>query len=127
MSIGELFKNFIEQIQFFSDEFTWQSIVMIVLACVLLFLAIKKKFEPYLLIPIAIGILLVNLNPSLMKAPSENGTGGLLYYLHEGVALGIFPPLIFLGIGATTDFGPLIANPNSLLLGAAAQIGIFLT
>ena len=137
---------------------SWQNYVMIAISCVLLYLAIKKQYEPLLLLPIAFGMLLVNLYPEIMSPPSvelltqqqadaagfntaghatqivngvtyyENPTyGGLLYYLYQGVKLGIYPPLIFLGIGCMTDFGPLIANPKSLILGAAAQIGIFVT
>ena len=136
----------------------WQNYTMIVISIILMYLAIKKQYEPLLLLPIAFGMLLVNLYPEIMAAPStewlteaqcqaqnvatsghasmvldgvtyyENPTyGGLLYYLYQGVKLGIYPPLIFLGIGCMTDFGPLIANPKSLILGAAAQIGIFLT
>ncbi|MDI7246047.1 MAG: sodium ion-translocating decarboxylase subunit beta [Bacillota bacterium] len=97
-------------------------IVMVVVAGTLFYLAIKKKYEPLLLIPIGFGMLLANLpGAGLMER------GGLLYHLYQGVRLGIYPPLIFLGIGALTDFGPLIANPFSMLLGAAAQIGIFTT
>ena len=93
---------------------------MILVALFLLFLAIKKQYEPYLLIPIAFGMLLANLPlAGLMD------DGGVLNLLYKGVQLGIFPPLIFLGIGAATDFGPLISNPKSLILGAAAQFGIF--
>ena len=134
----------------------WKNAVMIGISCVLLYLAIVKKFEPLLLMPIAFGMLLTNLplggifaepqTEILANAvyhgkagvPIYNGdtligyqyvkqTGGLLYYLYQGVKLGIYPPLIFLGVGAMTDFGPLIANPKSLLLGAAAQLGIFVT
>lgn len=133
--IRELISNFFDQMGFLN--LGWENYVMIALSCVLIFLAIVKGFEPYLLIPIAVGMLLVNLDPTLMAAPVKevgaNGVtevvskGGLLWYLHEGVSLGIFPPLIFLGIGASTDFGPLIANPKSLILGAAAQVGIFIT
>ena len=126
VNFGDLISNFFGQMGFTS--LGWQNYVMVALACVLIFLAVAKGFEPYLLIPIAVGMLLVNLAPSLMNAPTEGAKdGGLLYYLHEGVSLGIFPPLIFLGIGASTDFGPLISNPKSLILGAAAQIGIFVT
>ena len=127
VNFGDLISNFFGQMGFTS--LGWQNYVMVALACVLIFLAVVKGFEPYLLIPIAVGMLLVNLDPTLMNAPSMAGAkdGGLLYYLHEGVSLGIFPPLIFLGIGASTDFGPLISNPKSLILGAAAQIGIFIT
>ena len=140
-------------------QLAWQNYVMIAVACFLLFLAIKKQYEPLLLLPIAFGMLLVNLYPAIMGAPSTElvecsvyeaahqgqvinyavttldgvsyynvpSYGGLLYYLYQGVKLGIYPPLIFLGIGCMTDFGPLIANPKSFILGAAAQIGIFIT
>ena len=131
MRLIELFQNFIDQMgitSWFQGSFEWQSIVMIALACLLIYLAVAKDFEPYLLIPIAFGMLLVNLPLNgLMDSPLGTAKGGLLYYIHEGVSLGLFPPLIFLGIGATTDFGPLIANPKSLVLGAAAQLGIFIT
>ena len=103
-------------------------LIMICIACVFLYLAIKKGFEPYLLIPIAFGMLLVNLPlAGLMAHAVGDQNGGLLYYLYQGTELGIYPPLIFLCIGAGTDFGPLLANPRSLLLGAAAQLGIFTT
>lgn len=134
----------------------WQNYIMIAVSVFLLYLAIKKKYEPLLLLPIAFGMLLVNLYPGIMEPPATqliqmngandpaaaghatqqiNGVwfyenpkyGGLLYYLYQGVKLGIYPPLIFLGIGCMTDFGPLISNPKSLILGAAAQIGIFIT
>lgn len=103
-----------------------QHIVMLLIACVLVYFAIVRKFEPLLLLPIAFGILLSNLPlTGLMDAPSDvSAPGGLLYYLYQGVKLGIYPSLIFLGIGAMTDFGPLIARPTSLLLGAGAQLGI---
>lgn len=101
--------------------------IMILIAGFLIYLAIKKQFEPLLLLPIAFGMLLVNLYPQIMAAPTATENGGLFYYLYLGVKLGIYPPLIFLGIGAMTDFGPLISNPKSFLLGAAAQIGIFIT
>ncbi len=105
---------------------TWQSLVMIVVACVLMYLAIVKKFEPLLLLPIAFGVLLANLPlTGLMAEPaSTSEAGGLLYYLYLGVKKGIYPSLIFLGIGAMTDFGPLIARPSSMLIGAGAQFGI---
>jgi oxaloacetate decarboxylase beta subunit len=113
------------------------AILMMGIACLLLFLAIVKKFEPLLLVPIAFGVLLTNLPLAGMMTPpvleiKDNiihtvMPGGLLYYLFQGDHLGIFPPLIFMGVGAMTDFGPLIANPKSLLLGAAAQFGIFIT
>ncbi len=141
------------------NALVWQNYVMILVSIALLYLAIKKQYEPMLLLPIAFGMLLVNLYPSIMAPPTSelvavkdymaahggeagnyaktilNGveyynvptTGGLLYYLYQGVKLGIYPPLIFLGVGAMTDFGPLIANPKSFILGAAAQVGIFIT
>ncbi len=140
---------------------TWEEYVMIAVACVLLYLAIVKEFEPLLLLPIAFGMLLANLPlAGMMSAPSfkefadhsqalnlaqvtnspillamneagqqvyrvQESNGGILYYLYQGVKLGIFPPLIFMGVGAMSDFGPLIANPKSLLMGAGAQFGIF--
>ncbi|WP_334307758.1 sodium ion-translocating decarboxylase subunit beta [Anaerocolumna sp. MB42-C2] len=105
---------------------TWQSLIMIFVSCVLIYLAIGKKFEPLLLLPIAFGMLLANLPlTGLMAEPaSAKEAGGLLYYLYLGVKKGIYPSLIFLGIGAMTDFGPLIARPSSLLIGAGAQFGI---
>ena len=118
-------------------ELTFGTILMLAVACVLLYLAIVKGFEPLLLIPIGFGVLLTNLPLAGLMAPpileiKDNiihtvQPGGLLYYLFQGDQLGIFPPLIFLGVGAMTDFGPLIANPKSLILGAAAQLGIFFT
>ena len=105
---------------------TYKEIIMIIIACIFLYLAIKKGYEPYLLIPIAFGILLVNLPlAGLMTPPTESEPGGLIYSLYQGTNLGIYPPLIFLCLGAATDFGPLIANPKTLLLGGAAQFGIF--
>ncbi len=107
---------------------TFGNLFMIALSCLLFYLAIKKDYEPLLLIPIGFGMLLVNLPlAGLVAEPTATEPGGLLYYLGLGVQYGIYPPLIFLGIGAMTDFGPLIANPKSMLLGAAAQIGIFIT
>ena len=104
---------------------TWQHFVMIAVACVLIFLAIGKKFEPLLLLPIAFGVLLANLPlTGIMGEPQGEEAGGLLYYLYQGVKLGIYPSLIFMGIGAMTDFGPLLARPSSLLMGAGAQFGI---
>ncbi len=106
---------------------TVQQAIMIAVACILVYLAIVKKFEPLLLLPIAFGMLLANLPlAELMAEPVGKAPGGLLYYLYQGVKLGIYPSLIFLGIGAMTDFGPLIARPSSLLLGAAAQLGIYI-
>ncbi|MBQ4370509.1 MAG: sodium ion-translocating decarboxylase subunit beta [Oscillospiraceae bacterium] len=105
---------------------------MCIIACVLLYLALVKQFEPLLLIPIAMGMLLSNLPLSEMfftaeQAAESGGGEGLLHIFYRLSRMGIFPPLIFLGIGSMTDFGPLIANPKSLLLGAAAQLGIFIT
>ncbi|MBQ5354137.1 MAG: sodium ion-translocating decarboxylase subunit beta [Alistipes sp.] len=122
----------------FFAEGGWKYAVMIALACFLLYLAIKKQFEPLLLLPIAFGMLLTNLPGADMFHPTlfDEGqidwydlykTGGLLDFLYLGVKLGIYPCLIFVGVGAMTDFGPLIANPKSFLLGAAAQLGIFAT
>lgn len=117
--------------RFFAED-GWKSLVMIIIACILLTLAIVKKFEPYLLIPIAVGMLLINLFPGLkVSSPSnvveDTSKWGLFDFLYLGVKYQIYPCLIFLGIGATTDFGPLIANKKTMLLGGAAQIGIFLT
>ena len=105
---------------------TIQNIIMLIIACVFLYLGIKRGYEPYLMVPIAFGMLLVNLPlAGLMDAPTENGPGGLLYYLYQGTNLGIYPPMIFLCLGASTDFGPLLDNPKTILLGGAAQFGIF--
>ncbi|MDA3732499.1 sodium ion-translocating decarboxylase subunit beta [Niameybacter massiliensis] len=113
-------------------QMDWKYAAMIIIACVLLYLAIAKGFEPLLLVPIAFGMLLVNLpgvgitaHDAMNEVTGKLEPGGLLYYIGMGKELGIFPPLIFIGVGAMTDFGPLIANPKSLLLGAAAQLGIF--
>ncbi len=121
---------------FFQDG-GWMNLIMILISFIFIYLAIAKKFEPLLLLPIAFGMLLTNLpnanlyNPELFQGDIDFGAilheGGLLDILYLGVKLQIFPPLIFLGIGCMTDFGPLIANPKSFLLGAAAQAGIFLT
>ena len=112
--------------QIFSNfSVEWGRLVMIALACVLFYLAIKKEFEPLLLIPIGFGMLLVNVAPSLLNAPTEHEAGGLVWYFQQGIQLELFPPLIFLGIGAMTDFGPMLSRPSSLWLGAAAQFGVF--
>ena len=137
----EILKDFLQSTGFAS--ITPGQIIMLLISFILLYLAIKKDFEPLLLLPIAFGMLLANLPlAGLMKEPvteivldmnegklvqETRELGGLLYYLYQGVKLGIYPPLIFLGVGAMTDFGPLIANPRSILLGAAAQFGIFFT
>ncbi|MGF1451416.1 MAG: sodium ion-translocating decarboxylase subunit beta [Opitutales bacterium] len=124
------------------SDIVWQNVVMWAVVAVLLYLAVHKKFEPLLLVPIALGALLANLpTEGIMEGFAHfeafaegggerfelrpDGTGGLFYYLFQGIHLEIFPPLIFLGVGALTDFGPLIANPRMLLLGAAAQFGVF--
>ncbi len=141
MTLGEALKAFYLSMGF--SAATWQQIVMMIISFVLIYLALVKGFEPLLLLPIAFGMLLANLPlAGLMDGPSyvavtdpETGLviremvdpGGVLYWLYRGVKLGIYPPLIFMGVGAMTDFGPLIANPKSLLLGAAAQLGIFTT
>lgn len=105
---------------------TIQELIVIGIALVLIYLAVAKEYEPYLLIPIGFGMLLANLPlTGLMDPGTATENGGLLYYLYQGVGLGVFPPLIFLCLGASTDFGPLIANPKTLLLGGAAQFGIF--
>ena len=139
----EALKNFLEQTGFslFADG-QWMNLIMIAIAFVLAYLAIVKQFEPLLLLPIAFGMLLTNLPGAEMFheelfagghvhwgefAGNGDITAGLLDYLYLGVKLGIYPCLIFMGVGAMTDFGPLIANPKSLLLGAAAQLGIFVT
>ena len=101
---------------------------MILVACVFLYLAIKREYEPLLLVPIAFGMLLVNIYPDIIASPEEtsNGVGGLLHYFYILDEWSILPSLIFLGVGALTDFGPLIANPKSFLMGAAAQFGIYI-
>ena len=131
--------NFLQQTGFYIVQQNPLSLIMLAVACVLLYLAIVKKFEPLLLLPIAFGMLLTNLPGAGMYHAEffANGEvdwaslgaldGGLIDYLYLGVKLGIYPCLIFVGVGAMTDFGPLIANPKSLLLGAAAQLGIFIT
>jgi len=117
--------NLVHQTAFFS--LTWGNVVMIAVACVFLYLAIRHGFEPLLLVPIAFGMLLVNIYPDIMLHAEDaaNGTGGLLYYFYKLDEWSILPSLIFMGVGAMTDFGPLIANPKSFLLGASAQFGIF--
>ena len=131
--------NFLQQTGFYIVQQNPLNLVMLVISFVLLYLAIVKKFEPLLLLPIAFGMLLTNLPGAGMYhaeyfadgvinwAELGTGHGGLIDYLYLGVKLGIYPCLIFVGVGAMTDFAPLIANPKSLLLGAAAQLGIFVT
>ena len=102
--------------------------LMILVGCLFLYLAIKKEYEPLLLVPIAFGMILVNIYPDIMANPEDtsNGVGGLLHYFYILDEWSILPSLIFLGVGALTDFGPLIANPKSFLMGAAAQFGIYI-
>ncbi len=125
MDFGNLLSNLLNQMAFF--HLTIGNYVMIGVALVLLYLAIKKGFEPLLLIPISFGMLLVNIYPDIMYSPDQasNGVGGLLWYFFQLDAWSILPSLIFMGVGAMTDFGPLIANPISFLMGAAAQLGIY--
>ncbi len=122
MNIGETLMGLVNDTGFsaFFVGDGWKMAAMIAIGCVLLYLAIRKEYEPLLLLPIGFGMILSNLPLAGMM-----DEGGLLYYLYKGVKLGIYPPLIFLGVGAMTDFAPLIANPKSLFLGAAAQLGIF--
>lgn len=123
--IATTLDNLVHQTAFFN--LTVGNYIMIVVACIFLYLAIAKEFEPLLLLPIAFGMLLVNIYPDIMMhaEDSANGVGGLLYYFYVLDEWAILPSLIFMGVGAMTDFGPLIANPKSFLLGAAAQFGIF--
>ena len=138
-NISEIFANS-GWAQIFFAEGGWKYAVMIVVACVLLYLAIAKQFEPLLLLPIGFGMLMTNLpldgifhmnifinETNHIDWALLGSTGGMADYIYLGVKLGIYPPLIFLGIGTMTDFTPLIARPSSLLLGAAAQLGIFFT
>jgi oxaloacetate decarboxylase beta subunit len=121
-----LIEDFIELTAF--NLVTWQMGVMWIVCGVLFYLAIAREFEPMLLIPIAFGALLANLpTQGIINEPAGEAAGGLYYYLYKGIEWEIFPPLIFLGVGALTDFGPLIANPRTLLLGAAAQAGVVVT
>ena len=124
--VFDVLGNLIHQSAFFG--LTWGNYVMILVACVFLYLAIKREYEPLLLVPIAFGMLLVNIYPDIIASPEEtsNGVGGLLHYFYILDEWSILPSLIFLGVGALTDFGPLIANPKSLLMGAAAQFGIYI-
>ena len=117
--------NLVHQTAFFN--LTWGNYLMVLVALFFMYLAIKKEYEPLLLVPISFGMLLVNLFPDIMLSieDSSNGVGGLLHYFYLLDEWSILPSLIFLGVGAMTDFGPLIANPKSFLLGAAAQFGIF--
>lgn len=125
MNVAQTFSNLLQQTAFFS--MTWGNVVMILVAFIYLYLAIAKGFEPLLLVPISFGMLLVNIYPDIMVDPADtmNGTGGLLWYFFHMDELTILPSLIFMGVGAQTDFSPLIANPITFLLGAAAQFGIY--
>ncbi len=136
VSVGEMFMNLVESMGFMNG--TWENYVMILVSFVLFYLAIVKKFEPLLLLPIAFGMFLINLPGAYDVLWGTYAEGaehtyenvqnqGLLWYLFFGVQNVIYPPLIFLGIGAMTDFGPLISNPKSMVIGAAAQFGVFLT
>ncbi len=137
VDFGEIFGNLYESMGFVQGT-DWKNYVMLLISFVLMYLAIVKKFEPMLLLPIAFGMFLINI-PGAEKVlwgthpegdnsydAVEPATRGLLWYLYFGVDKVIYPPLIFLGIGAMTDFGPLIANPKSMLIGAGAQVGIFI-
>ena len=125
----EIIENLLRQTAFYN--LTWGNYVMILVACILLFCAIKLQYEPLLLIPISFGMLLVNIYPGISAKPVtdangvETAAGGLLYYFYKLDEWAILPSLIFMGVGAMTDFGPLIANPMSFFLGAAAQFGIY--
>ncbi len=123
--ITDTLSNLLHQTAF--CNLTVGNYIMIVVACIFLYLAIKKDYEPLLLVPIAFGMLLVNIYPDIMANPEDmsNGVGGLLHYFYVLDEWSILPSLIFMGVGAMTDFGPLIANPKSFILGAAAQIGIY--
>ena len=124
-NIADTVSNLIGQTAFMN--LTWGNLIMILVAFVFLFLAIKMGFEPLLLVPIAFGMLLVNIYPDIMASAEEtsNGVAGLLHIFYILDEWSVLPSLIFLGVGAMTDFGPLIANPKSFLLGAAAQLGIY--
>lgn len=124
--VGETLSNLLGQTAF--ANLTFGNFIMILVAFVFLYLAIAKDFEPLLLVPIAFGMLLVNIYPGIIASPAEtsNGVGGLLWYFFQLDEWSILPSLIFMGVGAMTDFGPLIANPISFLMGAAAQLGIYL-
>ncbi len=141
VDIGGIFSGLYEQMGFMNGD--WQNYVMLLISFVLMYLAIVRKFEPLLLLPIAFGMFLINIPGASGQLwgtyPTDPETGeiisnayddvenrGLLWYLYFGVDKVIYPPLIFLGIGAMTDFGPLIANPKSMLIGAGAQLGIFI-
>ncbi len=120
----EYLEKFISGMGFWSLD--WGAVIMLTISVLLMYLAVKKGFEPLLLLPIGLGAFLTNLpGNGLLLPPVGETAGGLFYYISKGVELEIFPPLIFLGIGAMTDFSPLLSNPKTFLLGAAAQFGVF--
>ncbi len=124
MEFSEILSKFVSETGFVA--LSWPAVAMLGIGCFLIYLAIAKDFEPLLLIPIGFGCLLTNLPlGGILSPPTADAVGGLYHYLGYGVHLEIFPPLIFLGVGAMTDFGPLLARPATFLLGAAAQIGVF--
>ena len=138
MDIGRVMADLWDQSGFMGLTAHWQNVVMIVIACVLLYLAIVKKFEPLLLVGIAFGMLLSNLpdngmmhmelfqgDPATLDYMNILHKGGILDILYMGVKLGIYPCLIFMGVGAMTDFGPMMSRPSSMILGAAAQLGVY--
>jgi sodium ion-translocating decarboxylase beta subunit len=117
---GSAFGNFLSGIGLI--QITPAQLIMILLACLLSYLAIAKKYEPFLLLPLAFGMLIANIP---LAGLSSHDEGGLIYYIYQGIKLGIYPPLIFLCIGAMTDFGPLLSAPSSALIGLGGQLGIF--
>ena len=124
INIGEMFVNLWKSSGFMQGS--WENYVMLVVSFILMYLAIVKKFEPLLLVPIAFGVLMANFPlTGMLDGPDGNGNVGMLWVFYQGVQYAVYPSVIFLGIGAMTDFGPLIARPSSMLLGAAAQFGIF--
>ena len=129
LNLGETLKGLWESTGIFAaiSGDGWKNLIMIAISLVLFYLAIAKKFEPLLLVPIAFGMMLINIPGVDAELYNEQEHTGLLYFLSLGVNNVIYPPLIFLGVGAMTDFGPLLANPKSLLVGGAAQLGVFLT
>lgn len=126
MNLLDALKGLVESSGFANLD--WKQALMIAVALFLIYLAVVKKFEPLLLLPISVGMLMANLPVTdLLNPATGTEAGGLLYYFTQGLNLNLFPPLIFLGVGAMTDFGPLLANPSSVLLGAGAQFGVFFT
>ncbi|WP_288271378.1 sodium ion-translocating decarboxylase subunit beta, partial [uncultured Mitsuokella sp.] len=123
--IAETLNNLLHQSAFLN--MSWGNVLMIGVALIFMYLAIAKEYEPLLLVPISFGMLLVNMYPDIIASPDQtsNGVGGLLYYFYTMDEWSILPSLIFMGVGAMTDFSPLIANPISFILGASAQLGIY--